>query len=417
MADSRTEALSDEEIAAEITRQQESNWERVTLNQVYMDEIPEFFAARDAYALVRSGVAIETIDDTAWIGGARVVADLGSTRDLDADACNLTRYVEVEVDPALDGDDEGKRRTAIVKVVGHAKEPGEGRTLAAMRAAGVNAPELLGYAEIDLPNGHRAVVVVTEHVEGTTVNLVDDPRPALERALELVDGLAPLRTADVKPASAHHRTFADRMGLHFSQTMPNLERHGVGNFEQRANVLMVLEALSQGGHVQLLHGDPAPVNWIRTADGSLVSFAPRGEIYGTRECDVAAILVQHLDAFVSERGLPNSHGQAVGVMVDETVAHCAALGETLDPVRLRAAMGVHLVLWSGYGVPSPERTRLINEGERLDDEFADPTRLKAAKLAAWERHLTGYECMKDFMRTPAFAQVAAQHDVGQSLAG
>ena len=381
-------------VPADVYEQQDRNRAKVARDcGMYASEIPAFENAIVAYERLLNGQRVQ---------GVRIIEDLGSALSETSESCNLTRRARVSV---LLADGTEEVREAVVKVSGHTREPGEHLTLAALDESGVPTLKVLGGERVMLPPGTRgprdAYIVITEYEPGVTLNTLHPeqttPAEVVQDVIDRVRRLAPLRAADRRPAG-EHRTFAERLELHFDETQPNLRANHVGRTEDYEYVAAVLYELGHAPHAQLIHGDPADVNFYLTDTGEILAFDPRGEIYGVPECDPGAIIAQHLGRFVEATGdrLPSvAHVETlIGAVVDDARER----GELLDADTLRAVVGVTIAQWAGYGVPTPDRLNQITAGRRPDDPLVDASALATARVEATQRYALGVALTRDFGR-------------------
>ncbi len=287
-------------IPPDLEQQHAALRERVTHSGLYRNEIAEFSVARAQYSLIAARVG--------------VVADLGSLTT--EESRNIVRKVRL-ADGGL----------AVLKVMGHRRERGEGDVLAAWRAKGLPCVRPLAWGCA------RTNWVLTEYL----------PLPAMRTAADRAGRAADVRRL-VRFIRAFHlsgaaveetQTWRDRLDGHLRWTLP-LTRG------QRLAEPADWEAkLAAAGGSTLLHGDPAGSNVLVRGDGSLVLLDPPGAILGRREADAGQIASQ---VGCAHSGDPADKAAEVVALVDEA----AAADKSLDPRLVALFAGLNLLVWAGY---------------------------------------------------------------------
>jgi hypothetical protein len=274
--------------------------ERVAGSGLYRNEIAEFGVALAEYPVLAAR--------------AGVVADLGSLTT--SESRNIVRKVRL-----------ANGRLAVLKVMGHGREPGEGEVLAAWTAKGLPCvrPLAWGYG--------RASWLLTGFVPLPTMSVAADPAGRVADVRELVRFISAFHQSGAVVAVT--RTWRDRLDEHLRWTLPLTRGHGL------AEPADWEEKLAAAGGDTLLHGDPAGSNVLVTEDDSFVLLDPPGAIRGPREADAGQI-ASHVGC--ARAGDPADKAAEVVALVDEA----AAAGESLDPRLVALFAGLNLLVWSGY---------------------------------------------------------------------
>jgi Phosphotransferase enzyme family len=287
-------------IPADLEQQHAALRERVAQSGLYQDEIAEFSVARAEYPLIAARVG--------------VVADLGSlTTD---ESRNIVRKVRL-----ADG------RLAVLKVMGHRREPGEGEVLAAWTAKGLPCVRPLewGYG--------RTSWVLTGYLPLPSMPTAPDPAG---RAADVRGLVRFIRAFHLSGAAVRGtRTWHDRLDAHLRWTLPLTRGQSLtepADWEAK---------LAAAGGSALLHGDPAGSNVLVTGDGSFVLLDPPGAIRGPREADAGQI-ASHVGC--AQAGDPAAKAAEVIALVDEA----AAADRSLDPRLVALFAGLNLLVWAGY---------------------------------------------------------------------
>jgi hypothetical protein len=287
-------------IPADLEQQHTALRERVTQSGLYQNEIAEFSVARAEYPRIAAR--------------AGVVADLGSLTTYESR--NIVRKVRL-----ADG------RLAVLKVMGHQREPGEGEVLAAWTAKGLPCvrPLKWGYG--------RASWLLTRYLPLPTMPTAPDPAG---RAADVRHLVVFIRTFHLSGAAVRvTRTWRDQLDVHLRWTLPITRGCGLtepADWEAK---------LAAAGGGTLLHGDPAGSNVLVTGDGSFVLLDPPGAIRGLREADAGQI-ASHVGC--GHVGDPADKAAEVVALVEEA----AAADRSLDPRLVALFAGLNLLVWSGY---------------------------------------------------------------------
>jgi len=222
--------------------------------------------------------------------------------------------------------------TAVLKVIGNTREPGEGELLDAWYRAGLPCVQPLswGYLRVMLSGSEAAVPHTASYLltRFVTAHHLPEPRTAHDRAKRVRDLVAlvrPFHAANVPVSRA--RSWGDRVGQHLRQTLPLLQHHGLqepNRWEDK------LDRLSRDGRI-VVHGDPAGLNVLGT-DRGLLLLDPPGALVALPEADIAQICCQ-------VGGV--SGARELLTLVSEEHAE-------LDPSALAGFAGLNLLIWAGY---------------------------------------------------------------------
>ncbi|HEY6312977.1 MAG TPA: hypothetical protein VIY52_19545 [Streptosporangiaceae bacterium] len=245
---------------------------------------------------------------------------------------------------------------AVLKVMGHGREPGEGEVLRGWHEHGLPCVNPLdwGYVRLSGPGADRmATFVLTAYVEGEPlIHQAADPQREKEQQLEeLLDFIQPFHSVVLNVSTA--RSWSDRMGLHLKWTMPLITAAG---FREPEGWREKLQILSDRGRT-VIHGDPA-ANVLRTPSG-LILLDPPGALVASREADVAQICSQVGGA----------------ALAWQMITKACDLDPTLHPEALACLAGITILVWTGYllvghdnpdvaGDRSADRARQLTEAAR-----------------------------------------------------
>ena len=267
--------------------------------------------------------------------------------------------------------------TAVLKVVGNLREPGEAEVLRLWSARGLPCVRPLRSGEVPLKSGTgppAASYLLTEYV-GRPALVVRDSVPLAERA-----GIARRLTECVSCFHRAHvdvpdraRSWVDKVGVHLRWTLPLIRREGLGEPAGWQDKLKATSARENG----LLHGDVAGCNALVRGDGSLMLLDPPGAIRGPREADIGQI--------VSYLACASSRAAEEKVADIEPLIHAACAAEpSLDPAAVGLFAGVNLLTWAGYFLVGHVNRNAGSPGTR--DAIARPRDQAAAYLAGAARY-------------------------------
>jgi hypothetical protein len=269
---------------------------------MYLHEPEEFEVARSAYRQL-----IVKLD---------IAADLGSLTT--AESRNLVRKVELR-----DG------HSAVLKVCGNTREPGEGDVLAAWYELGLPCVEPLawGYEPVKSGVAGTASYLLTSHVDAPSLagarrsSLAD--KAAL--ALRLVDFVGPFHSSNARVPVA--RSWERRLDLHLRWTLPALRNAGLEEPHRWNDHLRQVGELGN----TTIHGDPAGGNVLDTPDGLLL-LDPPGALRAVPEADIAQICCQ------------SAGPDDVEAVLDQVLAH----HPRFNPDIARFLAGMNLLVVAGY---------------------------------------------------------------------
>lgn len=290
-------------IEAELAQQRRALNARVTASGLYTHEPEEFEIAIGAYRRLTERFAVDS--------------DLRSLTT--PESRNIVRLVTMR-----DGS------AAVLKVMGHGREPGEGEVLRAWQACGLPCANPLdwGYDTLLVGGNERtASFILTTYIEGMPLahrltDSLEDKERQLEELLELIQ-----RFHAATPNVSTARSWSDRMWLHLKWTLPLVRDAG---FHEPKGWREKLRILSDRGRI-VIHGDPAGANVLRTRSG-LVLLDPPGALIASREADVAQICSQVGGANLASR----------------MIAQACELDHTLHPEALACLAGINILVWAGY---------------------------------------------------------------------
>lgn len=301
-------------VRAQLAEQERALVERVAGSRLYTHEPLDFRVALAAYP----GIA----------GELGVAEDLGTITT--PESRNLVRKVRLR-----DG------TFAALKIVGNTREPGEGDVLLAWHSAGLPVPEPLAFGTYPVhvdgaAKAQSATYVMTSFVEGPMLSAQVATSLEDKSALttELASYIRPFH--DSRVSVDESRRWQTRIGLHTMWTVPLLRAHRLAEPDSWERIL---NDLSDRGDF-VLHGDPAPVNILRSPAG-LVLLDPPGSLRGMREADVGQIC-----------------SQIGGVADVEALVDVAVQADpTLDRRAVAAFAGINFLTWAGYSLaehPNPD---------------------------------------------------------------
>ena len=288
-------------VPADLERQHAALRERVALSGLYQNEIAEFSVARAEYPEIAAR--------------AGVVADLGSLTT--HESRNIVRKVRL-----ADG------RLAVLKVMGHRRELGEGEVLAAWTAKGLPCVRPLNWGY------RRASWLLTEYVPLPGMPAAADPAGRAADVRRLVGFIRAFHLSGATVPAA--RAWRDQLDTHLRWTLPLTRGRGL---TEPADWDAKLAAAGGG---TLLHGDPAGSNvLVVEGGGSFVLLDPPGAIRGPREADAGQI-ASHIGC--GHAGNPADKAAEVIALVEGA----AAADRSLDPRLVALFAGLNLLVWSGY---------------------------------------------------------------------
>jgi Ser/Thr protein kinase RdoA (MazF antagonist) len=291
------------ETEAQLVQQRQMLNARVTASGLYTHEPAEFEVAIRAYRRLVDRLAIKS--------------DMKSLAT--PESRNIVRLVTM-----------ADSTSAVIKVMGHGREPGEGEVLHAWRRRGLPCANPLEWGYERLPGhgtGHTASFILTTFTEGEP--LTHEASDSLEekdsQLEELIEFIRPFHSASINVSAG--RSWSDRMWLHLKWTVPQIVAAG---FREPDGWREKLRILSDRGHI-VIHGDPAGANVLRTPSG-LILLDPPGALIACREADVAQICAQVGGAALAPR----------------MIAKACDLDPTLHPEALACLAGINILVWAGY---------------------------------------------------------------------
>ena len=297
----------------DLEEQSQALRERVLASGLYLHEIEEFSVARATYARVAQRVG--------------VLADLGSLAT--PESRNIVRKVHL-----TDGS------SAVLKVIGNVREPGEGEVLDAWRKVGLPCVGALdwGYERVRLHGQTRHTSwLLTEFLPLPPMHLGDglDAAGRVATVQRLVRFMRRFHFSKATVTSA--RSWAERVNLHLRWTLPLIRRHDLAEPEGWTTKLA---AACRRGNA-LVHGDPAGKNVLVTKEGSYVLLDPPGALLAPREADIAQIA-----SYVGCAGARGAAEKAADVAV--LIQQALEADQTLNPAMAALFAGINLFTWSGY---------------------------------------------------------------------
>jgi hypothetical protein len=219
---------------------------------------------------------------------------------------------------------------AVIKIMGHGREPGEGEVLRRWRDQGLPCANPISWGYCRLPGqkrNHTASFILTSYIEGEPlIHHADDSLEEKEDQLqELLELIRPFHSAAINVSTA--RSWSDRMWLHLKWAVPLITAAG---FQEPEGWREKLRTLSDRGRT-VIHGDPAGANVLRTSSG-LVLLDPPGALMASREADVAQICSQVGGA----------------ALASQMIAKACELDPTLHPEAVACLAGINILVWTGY---------------------------------------------------------------------
>jgi hypothetical protein len=287
-------------IPADLDVQQAALRERVTQSGLYLNEIADFSLARAEYPAIAAS--------------AGVIADLGTMTT--PESRNIVRKVRL-----------AGGRLAVLKVMGHDREPGEGEVLAGWTARGLPCVRPLGWGY------GRSTWLLTSYLPLPSMPPSAGRAGRARDVRRLVEFIRAFHDAAVRVPAA--RTWQQRLDLHLQWTLPLTRQFRLSEPAGWEDKL----AAACGDTI--LHGDPAGSNVLVAEDGSLVLLDPPGAIRGPREAD-AGQAASNIGC--GRPGDPEEKAAEVVGLVDEA----AAGDQALDPRLIALFAGLNLLVWSGY---------------------------------------------------------------------
>lgn len=298
-------------VSLKLQEQHHALRQRVTGSGLYVHEIDEFEVAVAAYERLWDDVRVED--------------DLGNVST--DESRNVVRRVRLR-----DGS------SAVMKVAGNVREPGEGEVLAAWHRRGLPCVEPLDWGFVTLDSGAVASYVLTRFVDAPAVGRPPAGATVAERcdlARRLVRFMTPFHEADLRLARS--RTWQERLNLHLQWTLPLLRGE---HLEEPTAWERKLGVLSDQGRLTV-HGDPAGNNVLVLPDGGFVLLDPPGALRGMPEADAGQICAQ-------VGGAEDVESVVAAVCDDQ---------RRLDPTAVAAFAGMNFLVWAGYFVaehPNPD---------------------------------------------------------------
>ena len=283
---------------------------RIKDSGLYLNEIEEFDVAVKAYAEMANRLGI--VED---------IRNLTTP-----ESRNLVRHVRLK-----DG------RSAVLKIIGNTREPGEGELLAAWHRAGLPTVEPISWGHVRVVvsgTGRTATYILTKFVESKRLPQARTLAQRKERVTQLVSLVRPFHDPRIQVSRA--RRWSDRIRQHLQWTLPLVRQHGLPEPDQWADKL---DRLSEDGRL-VVHGDPASGNVLDTADGLLL-IDPPGALIALPEADIAQICSQ-------VGGV-----EATAEMIELVSSH----DPTLDPSAIAGFAGLNFFVWGGYFLaqhPNPD---------------------------------------------------------------
>lgn len=323
-------ASSRDPVEADLDRQAEALRTRVRASGLYTHEVPEFEIARRVHRRIAAKLHLE---------------DLGTLTT--PESRNIVRKVRQP-----DGS------TAVLKVIGNMREPGEAEALREWARFGLPCVRPLRWGDVPASPGEAASAsyLLTEYIDRPTL-VVEDGCPPARRAeivQRLTSAIAPFHAAAARPPE-RSRTWAARVGEHLRWTLPLVRREKLAEPPGWADKLTEASATQR----RLLHGDVGGANALVMADESLVLLDPPGAIIGPPEADVG-----HIVAYVACAG---SHAAGektacIGPLLDVA---CATT-PSLDPKTVALFAAVDLITWAGYFLSGHENRFAGSTGRQAD---------------------------------------------------
>jgi len=300
-------------VEADLARQAAALGERVRASGLYTHEVDEFEVARQVHRRVAPELGL---------------ADLGSLTT--PESRNIVRKVQ-----RPDGS------TAVLKVIGNLREPGEAEALRAWSACGLPCVRPLTWGDVLLVPGAGPPVasyVLTEYVD-RPVLVVPDGTSLAEReriTCRLTLCVSAFHEAPVRvPDRA--RSWVDRVGAHLRWTLPLIRRERLAEpfgWQGKLEAACARES-------RLLHGDASGANALVLGDGSLVLLDPPGAIRGPREADIG-----HIVSYVACVGSRTAEEKVADI--DPLLRTACEASPSLDPAAVALFAGVNLLTWAGY---------------------------------------------------------------------
>jgi len=337
-------------VEEDVSRQAAALSERVRASGLYTHEVGEFEVARLVHR---------------WVAPALGLTDLGTLTS--PESRNIVRKVRRE-----------NGSTAVLKVIGNLREPGEAQALAAWTAHGLPCVRPLAWEENPFVPGAGRVAasyLITEHIDRPVLAVPDTASLAQrEKITRRLTGCVSAFHEAAIAAPGCARTWADRVGAHLRWTLPLIRRAGLAEPAGWQDKLAA--ASSRDG--RLLHGDASGANALVLEDGSLVLLDPPGAIRGPREADAG-----HIVSYVACAGARPAEEKVADMARLMRVACDAA--PRLDPPAVALFAGVNLITWAGYFLAGHVNRYAGSAGAGS----ADPVGQASAYLAAAARLLAG----------------------------
>jgi hypothetical protein len=339
-------------VEADLARQATALSERVRGSGLYTHEVHEFEVARLVHRRVAPALGL---------------TDLGTLTT--PESRNIVRKVR-----RLDGS------TAVLKVIGNLREPGEAEALRAWSACGLPCVRPLYWGEVPLVPGAEppaARYLLTEYIDRPVLAVPEAAslaeRERITRCLTecvSVFHVAPIMAPDGA------RTWVERVGAHLRWTLPLIRREQLAEPPGWQSKLEAACARDS----RLLHGDVSGANALVLDDGSLVLLDPPGAIRGPREADVGYIV-----SYVACAGSRTAEEEVADI--DPLLRAAREAAPSLDPAAIALFAGVNLLTWAGYFLVGHVNRNADSFGG--DEDTPRPLDQASAYLAGAARLLGG----------------------------
>ena len=311
---------------------------RVANSGLYTHEVAEFDVAWEAYRVL--------------FGRLGVKEDIGTLTT--PESRNLVRKV------ALRGGGQ-----AVLKVLGHTREPGEGEVLKAWHQSGLPCVEPIrwGYQRVTVGDGlATAAFLLTTYIPHSPEMHAE--RNEASKVGELTVWLQDFHRCDVRPSTV--RTWIQRLAPHLQEVLPVIRRNELTEptaWERK------LRWLSDCGKA-IIHGDPAPSNTV-TGSAGRVLLDPPGAIMAMREADVAQVCWHWGDRTEAW---------------DAITSACEA-DPTLNPEAIAAFLGFNYLIAAGYVLTSHTYLRLGRRLKSQDSRIDAARHLRVAAELIGQLHI------------------------------
>lgn len=338
-------------VEADLARQAAELGKRVRGSGLYTHEVHEFEVARQVHRRV-----------TLELG----LTDLGTLTT--PESRNIVRKVRQP-----DGS------TAVLKVIGTLREPGEAEALRLWSACGLPCVRPLRWGELPIVPGSEppaASYLLTEYINRRALAVHDSMSLAERERItrRLTECVSSFHRAPVKvPDRA--RSWVDRVGVHLRWTLPLIRRERLAEppgWQDKLKAACVRES-------RLLHGDASGGNALVLDNGSLVLLDPPGAIRGPREADIG-----HIVSYVACVGSRTAEEKVADI--EPLLRAACEAAPTLDQGAVGLFAGVNLLTWAGYFLVGHVNRNAGSSG--TDDASTRPLDQASAYLAGAARYLS-----------------------------